>query len=348
MTQNRFVCEKCGEIFNTRVETRNETLPVRGDKIDIVANVRVCEKCGTDIFDKVLDNENLLRAYDIYRHKHHIISPEEIRALRNTYDISQLNLALLLGWGEISITRYENGSLPDDAHNSMLKLIQDPFNMLRILEENGNNLPLPTREKLQKRLETILSEHRLEKAVEILSFPNRHRKPDIFTGYIEFKPEILMEMILFFASKPEGVLKTKVNKYLWYSDFIHFSYTTISISGAVYVHLPYGPVPDQYEMYLHALNVEGSLQRQEYAFNEEITGEKLIALRPPVMKLFSPTAQQTLEKVYQQLKKYSSKQISDLSHEEIGYIKTKQGEPISYEYADELKVQIVLDEMDQN
>ncbi|MDQ7792045.1 MAG: type II toxin-antitoxin system antitoxin SocA domain-containing protein [Candidatus Desulforudaceae bacterium] len=51
-------------------------------------------------------------------------------------------------------------------------------------------------------------------------------------------------MIKFFAVNDVRVLKVKLMKYLWYSDFLHFKRNTVSISGLSYVRAPFGPVPN--------------------------------------------------------------------------------------------------------
>ena len=52
-------------------------------------------------------------------------------------------------------------------------------------------------------------------------------------------------MILFFAK--DTVLKTKLLKEMFYTDFLYYKETCNSITGLEYAKLPYGPVPDQYE-----------------------------------------------------------------------------------------------------
>src|SRR4051794_38976260 len=111
-----FICETCGPVNRTRVEKKTETYPVKGEGMTILANVRVCIRCVKGVNDRALDSKNIQDAYGLYRRNHHIITPDEIRSMRESYGLSQRSLGALLGWGEITIHRYENGNLPDDAH----------------------------------------------------------------------------------------------------------------------------------------------------------------------------------------------------------------------------------------
>lgn len=334
----KFLCENCGEVKDTHIETRLETYPVKGENTTISASVRVCNICGKDIYDEELDSKNLLTAYDIYRQKHGFITPKEIQALLDTYNISQRSLGALLNWGESTINRYINGSVPDEAHNNVLQLLQDPFNMQRIYEENSHRLNRSAGNKLTNRLKELLSIKAPDKVLEILSQASTRKQPDEYSGYIRFQPEILMEMIVYFAAKPGGILKTKLNKLLWYADFNHFRKYTISISGATYIHLPYGPVPDKYELYLCSLCEEGAISRIEEEFGNGFIGEVLISERAPRIDALPATGLEIVEAVYIKFKNTSSKQISVISHDEKGYIETKLREQISYVFADELNV----------
>ncbi len=57
----------------TRVEVRNETFPVKGEPTTISSNIRICNKCGEEVYDRELDTANLLRAYETYRSIHEIV-----------------------------------------------------------------------------------------------------------------------------------------------------------------------------------------------------------------------------------------------------------------------------------
>jgi DNA-binding transcriptional regulator YiaG len=300
------------------------------------------------VYDRSLDDVNLRTAYDKYRLNHHIISSDEIRFMRESYGLSQRSLGTLLGWGEITIHRYENGSLPDDAHNQVLRFIQDPFNMERMVKMYGDRLHQAARRRLTECLAVRLNEEAPEKFAQVLAQSTGPKGSSILTGLKEFSPQAFIEMMVFYAAKPSGVLKTKLNKLLWYADFTHFRRYGISISGATYVHLPYGPVPDNYGVYLAALCNNETLMLEEIDFGpdsagEHIIGEKLVATREPRAEYLPDSAYAILEAVHRRFRQTGSKEISRLSHEEIGYTATEHMEPISYEYADQIKVEVPIE-----
>jgi len=78
-------------------------------------------------------------------------------------------MSRLLGWGEITYHRYENGSLPDQSHNNQLRLIKEPSNVKILLENNSDNLSSKTIKKLNKRLEEMIAKKIKFQRVDIMS-----------------------------------------------------------------------------------------------------------------------------------------------------------------------------------
>ena len=66
------------------------------------------------------------RAHALYRAKHHLLSPEEIRAIRDQHDLTQAALAKLLRLGTNTISRWEAGrNVQSAAMDVLLRLIRD-------------------------------------------------------------------------------------------------------------------------------------------------------------------------------------------------------------------------------
>jgi putative zinc finger/helix-turn-helix YgiT family protein len=155
---DKFYCGQCDRRRTSHVVEREIELQVIDEPIKINARVRICDECGGECYDEELEEALFRKAYDIYRQHHNLITPEQLKAIREKYGLSQRSLAALLGWGEVTVHRYENGSLPDEAHNQLLHLLKYPENMLRIAEMNGTRLPAASRRKLYAKLEEIFGE----------------------------------------------------------------------------------------------------------------------------------------------------------------------------------------------
>ena len=168
--------------------------------------------------------------------------------------------------------------------------------------------------------------------VEIISYPEAvaeiTREEAVFTGHRVFSFEKLSAMIAHIASSGADIYKTKLNKLLFYSDFINYYLNGSSISGAKYVHLPYGPVPDSYESTLQKLALTGMV--------EIIRGqgyEVVKAKDEPISSVLTNRERETIDWVLENFGQMSANQISEFSHREKAYRFTKAGEYIAYEYA---------------
>jgi len=335
-TMKKFYCGHCDCRVDSKVVTRTLALEVKGDSIEITTKVRICNDCSNECYDRELEQILFEKAYSVYRQRHNIIFPKEIESLREKYGLSQRSLAALLGWGTITIHRYEVGSLPDDAHNLMLKMLCDPENFKSVFEQNKSRLPNRMRLQIEQKLEGMGKMGKYNS--NGLISPQEKVEPGIETGNMRFSEEIFEQMVLFFAQSG-GVIKTKLMKLLFYADFLHYALTTVSISGTRYAHLPHGPAPDDYQYYLAEMKLNDLIDIQETMVGR-FPGEKIIAHQKPDLGSLPKSAQKVLKAVKRHFKNYTAKDISDLSHKEPAYTETKQGKPISYDYAHKLKVKI--------
>lgn len=333
----RAFCPNCEEYTEATLGVEKEVYNVRGEPIEIEAEVVICQKCGKKIFDEERDSRNLEKAYSLYRENHNLLSPDEIRTIREKYGLSQRALSRLMGWGEITVHRYENGAVQDNAHNNLLRLIEDPQNMQKLLEANRNKLLSYTAARLEKRIAGFLQEDK-EQAFQV-SFERlvSHQHVDLTSGFKEYDLEKLKNMILYLVKRLDGVLETKLNKLLWYCDFLHFKETSVSITGSQYVRLPYGPVPNNYERIIGIMQPE-LLDKDEIVFNTEegIVGKQFTALVEPDERIFSEKEIEVMNFVADTFRNYTSTGIMNKSHQEAAYIKCEDGDIISYEYAKEL------------
>ena len=332
----RKYCEECGREVETKVITKKEVYGVCGESVEVDAQVLVCAECGEEFFCEELDNATLLRAYNEYRRRHKLLLPEEIRKIREQYGLSQRSFAKLLNWGDKTICRYENGSIQDKAHNSLLLFLREPENMRTYLTEN--EIVLDERQKARL-LDTVdkleqNTEYRAGRWFVDLFFS---RIPSDENGFKGFDYEKLCAMVLYFANKCTGLLKTKLMKLLNYSDMVFYKENGISISGLKYAHLPYGPVPDNFDMILGKMAAD-HLAHIEVIYDGAYERHQVIPEREIPEGVLSDAEIEVLNRIYEKFKYYGSVEVSEYSHKEKGYIETKTGQIISYTYAMDIQL----------
>ena len=120
----------------TTIAQRKETFTVRGEDISTVSNVRIDARTGEEIFDMELDDVNMKRVYAQYARRRCHPTSMEITRLRRQYGLSRSCLSRMLGLGEDSLRRYENGALMTEDHAVLIAQCRDPQFVTRLLLQN--------------------------------------------------------------------------------------------------------------------------------------------------------------------------------------------------------------------
>lgn len=143
------------------------------------------------------------------------------------------------------------------------------------------------------------------------------------------------ELILYLARKSEGDVHfgaTKLNKQLFYADFIAYRQLGSSISGQRYQKLPYGPAPRGLRPVVHEMLEDGCCAeavRSHHGYEQR----RLLALREPDVSVFDVQELELIHKVVEELQDSSAREVSDLSHEFVGWQLADEREDIPYETA---------------
>jgi hypothetical protein len=142
-------------------------------------------------------------------------------------------------------------------------------------------------------------------------------------------------LILYVTSCCEGDQafgKTKLNKILFYADFLAYLETGKAITGQDYQKFPYGPVAPQVEPTLRTLCTEGAAaiaSRQHFGLRQD----RIFALREPSLDGFSGKEIAIVDGVIRALWGKNAREVSELSHRFIGWQATQDYEIIPYETA---------------
>lgn len=328
------ICPNCEKERDLELIRTTEDVEVRGEHIEVDVEYYKCLSCGEEFEDPHSDDDPLDKAYREYRKRHHMVQPEEIRSMRKRYGLTQNEMAKLLGWGATTLSRYENGALQDEAHEKTLRLAMEPRNLLTLIEDTPDALLEGKRQHLTEGLRT--AEQEAYSFERIYEERFGRYEADELSGYRVLDLAKLFNAILFFCKG--GVLKTVLNKLLFYSDFKHFKDYAISITGSRYAKIPFGPAPDKWQHYFALLIEEGALGEDEIFYDEDVTGEKLTSEQSPDLNIFSETELIILASIKKHFQEWTAKRISDFSHTEKGYKETQQGRLISYKYAEELQI----------
>lgn len=327
-------CPVCDNSSELELIKETKDILIRNEPITIKMEYHKCSACGEEFIVPDPENDPLESAYRLYRAKHDMLQPEEIRSFRFKYRLTQGELAKLLGLGVASISRYETGKLQDQAHDTLIRLATDPA---KIRELINNSVDAFSEEKKRRVLDAIKEQEEpivtsLERFIT-LNFQNYN--PDEYSGFKKFDIDRFLNAVLYFCKG--GVTKTMLNKLLFYADFKHCKEYTVSITGARYANVPFGPAPSDYDFYYPILIRQNAVDVEELIY-PKYTGERFVAKQEPNLNVFSDTELHILSLVKEFFKDFDATKMSNYSHGEKGYKDTKTGELISYAYAEYLKL----------
>lgn len=333
----KIYCAHCNKMTDGKIISRDESFNVKGEDIKINASVMICKECNEEVFVEAVEEKNLEKAYMEYRNLHSLLTSVQIKEIRDRYGLSQRSLGKLLGWGEITIHRYESGNLQDEAHDEVLKLISRPENLLEIYEKQAHLLPNYVSGSLRKRIDELIREEiqpNFNKILEQMFISER--KTGEFTGYKDFDLEKIKNMILYILCFQE-TFRTKINKLLWYMDFLCFRVYSVSISGNSYTHSEYGPIADDYELIISVMLKDTLIGKTEIVKHDSVR-EQLKPLISCDKSMFSKDELMIMDFVLDKFKDFTCAKISDYSHQEAPYKNTVEGQKIPYTLAEELSL----------
>ena len=308
---------------------------------DIQVEYDACyEYC--DVADEYFSTDSLLSENDIslknaYRKKVGLLESSQICGIRQKYGISQCDLAILLGWGEKTITRYESHQVQDAAHDVILKKLDlDPEWFLSLLKNNQAKFSDSTFKKyfeISSKLYENTQDEYLRRTI-VAKYIKYENLPDC-CGNTKLDLDKVIEVICYFANsgKVKNLFKVKLMKLLWYSDALSFKRYGHSITGLVYQALPMGAVPIQSELIidLNGINYEEILINDHSAYSFTSNSNKEYTH-------LSNNDINVLETIISVFGSSNKNQIVEAMHKESAYTKTEFQDIILYKYACQLSI----------
>jgi len=130
--EEALICGMCGS-SNVETESKEHAFPygVGKAQVELSASVpvRVCRSCGFQFMDYL--GEEACH-YAVCRHLG-VMTPQEIKALRKMYNLTQADFAKITGLGEATLSRWERGVvIQNQAYDNYLYLLRLSANLEKI------------------------------------------------------------------------------------------------------------------------------------------------------------------------------------------------------------------------
>jgi len=150
------------------------------------------------------------------------------------------------------------------------------------------------------------------------------------TNYDEQK---FAELVVYICSRCQfdrSFGATKLNKYLFYSDFGAYQRLGSPITGAEYQRLPNGPAPRKMLPTRDQLVRDGALKQTRVDAGAGYSEDRLIPLRPPVLSSFTADEIAIVDEVIDTYRDYRAVDLSLHSHRHDGWRLAADSETIPY------------------
>lgn len=223
MPQTAF-CINCGCKNKYRRVTEKAETEVRGVQFSYAETRAICEKCGEELYVPEINDSNARSREDAYRKAAKLITVDEIQNILKKYNIGASPLAQVLGFGDVTITRYLSGQLPSRQNSDKLLEVSASHKLMaKYLEKNRDKI----------------TEHAYANCAEAL------QKLDVL--YSSRKIEVV---IRYFLKQISEVTPLALQKMLYYAQAFYYSFYKNELFSDPCQAWAHGPVyPDVYQKY---------------------------------------------------------------------------------------------------
>jgi transcriptional regulator with XRE-family HTH domain len=304
----------------------------RKEMFEVFEHHYKCDTCKKEFTTDEIDTLDVSQIYNQYRERHAIPFPAQLTEVRKKYHLSASKMSDILGLGANQYRLYESGTIPGESQATLLNLIKSSKDFLKVVESKMAILKEKEYEKITAHLQNLIKQEEHAPLRYIDALFNNTINPDQFSGYAIPSFEKFVNMVIYFIK--DAPFRVRLNKYLFYADFLNFKKTCSAISGCAYAAITMGPVPDNYDFIFGELVKQGYLgiELEPCNCDNDDMRERYVALKECDTSLFTDAELQTLASIEKRFKNVPTKNIVEQSHKEEGWIeKQKSKGRISYQ-----------------
>lgn len=323
-------CPFCDGI--AKLVHENNEFVYRKEVFKVVEHFYVCEKCNEEFTTTETDSFTILQAHNQYREKYGIPFPEEIMEIRAKYELSGARMSEVMGLGINGYSNYERGEMPTPAMGNLINTIKNPQVFKEMLRRSKHHFTDGTFGKAMNKVDYLLEQ--ANKRNYFVYKLNNIQEPSSLTGFRKPNKEKLSNLIVEFINRCDKPYndRLKLNKLLFYTDFLSYKQFGVSITGLSYRPIQYGPVPTCYDNIYACLENESIISSFWVREENGSAKETFITDRTIDLQLFNEDEQSIIDMICETFGKMKTWDMVDLSHKEKVWIeKHKDKEIIDYQ-----------------
>lgn len=295
-------------------------LDFRKEKFRVMVPYYKCADTGEQFTTTESDGVWYAQLHNQYCKKYGIPYMDEIVAVREKYGLSAAKMAAILGFGPNQWRKYEQEEIPNVSNGRMIRSIMNPKVFLDMVESAREVLTDKEYEKIRARVQQLVVDsdrYHIEQYETGRVYATVRGQEN---GFAPLSLVRLKNVMLYVLEHCEEVWQTKMNKLLFYIDFLSYRERGMAISGLSYRAIDFGPVPERWERVYSQFDEI----RPEVQAVGDFEGVMLKADARCDESLFSEEELQVLERVCSMLGGCTSRVLSEKSHQEKAWIENHE------------------------
>ncbi len=285
-------CFNCDKDVIPKKKIENNIYKINGENFEIEELVYVCSSCGNEI--DVEEYDQLRNIYIEYL-KRYDLTLDDFKNIRKKYNLSQESFSKILGWAKKTVARYEKeASFPQKEYlDTYKKLKNSKTEMLKIMDYN--------KERLGKEYYYLLKQMGLYEHLKTVN------------------------SFLYMLDK-NNLYSTSLMKNMFALDFEYNKLFNKPLTTLSYAKAPFGPIINNHDEIINYLLNEGYLG----ITTNDIEKFMFIAKIECDNNFFNNEEMALMKRVKNKLKGKSATELSNWSHEFLGWKETPNGKIIDY------------------
>ena len=247
-----------------------------------------------------------------YREKYGVPYTDEIIALRRRYGLSAAKMSVILGFGANQYRLYEDGEVPSESNGKMIRGAMNPRVFLDLVRSSRHQLSEREFVKITARIEEVIADAPKWHDEQWISARLFKTGRGIANGFAPQSSGRLKNLLLYILEKMGDTFQTKMNKVLFYIDFLSYRERGMAISGLAYNAIDFGPVPQRWDRVYSTF--DEVVPQSKLVVDQECV--ELTAASEADMSCFTDQELELIDMVCAKMKTLSAHDISKLSHSE--------------------------------
>lgn len=317
-----------------KIVYEDRTWNFRGEEYKYTHAAWLCADTGEQFTTDDMDDAGYMQVTNQYRAKYGIPYTDEIVAVRNAYSVSAAKMSQILGIGINQWRNYEAGEVPNVSNGRMIRSIMNPRAFLDYLTSAKNVLGEKDYIKISSKVAEMIKTNEDNGVIRYDLSRVFHSDRSIDNGFAPQSLDRLKNILLYVLERCGDTFYTKMNKLLFYADFVAYRQYGMAITGLSYRAIAHGPVPERWDRVYSQFD---EIIQEPRAYGEK-EGSVLIAKAPADTSLLTSAEIKVLDEICDKFSKCTSADLTGISHTENAWIDNVDGyKRIPFEFAFSLK-----------